>query len=85
MCVNGRAGESGEELEEPGYELSSQLLGLNAGLGRVNDSLVVLHILQTTEKARRVSYLTGSPGRSRFWETLETQKKRGEWELRKRT
>ena len=46
MRVDGRTGESGEELEEPGDELSSQLLSLDARLSRVNDPLVVHHILQ---------------------------------------
>ena len=46
MSVDGRAGERREELEEPGDELSSQLLGLDAHFGHVDNPLIVLQILQ---------------------------------------
>lgn len=60
MRVDGGAGESGEELEEPGDELRGQLLSLDARLGRVDDPLVVLHILQQPKQTHNPSG-TGTP------------------------
>lgn len=46
MGVDGGARERREELEEPGDELSGQLLGLDARIGHVDNPLIVLQILQ---------------------------------------
>lgn len=59
MRVDSGAGESGEELEEPGDELRGQLLSLDARLGRVDDPLVVLHILQQPKKP--ITHLVQEP------------------------
>jgi hypothetical protein len=88
MCVDGGAGESGEELEEPGDELGGQLLSLDTRLGCVDDPLVVLHILQQPKQTHKPSR-TGNPAIAcGVNKTLETQKpqKQKEWKLaRKRT
>lgn len=50
MGVDGGARERREELEEPGDELSGQLLGLDARIGHVDNPLIVLQILQQKKK-----------------------------------
>lgn len=45
MSIDGLVGEVREELEESRDELRSQLLSLYAGFGRIDDSLVIFHIL----------------------------------------
>lgn len=53
MSIDGGTGKVGEELEKPRNELGGQLLGLDAGLGRINNPLVVLHILQHPNKKKK--------------------------------
>lgn len=81
MGVNGGARERREELEEPGDELSGQLLGLDARIGHVDNPLIVLQILQQ-QKINTHKKVLENPRNQKPKKKRKKKRREGEWEIR---